>query len=138
MKKVLGNGLLVGVLMIVVSFILSLIFGWIFPGIDAMYSNTDIFKAVNDPMMILFWMYPLVLGIAFAWVWDKTKKMFKAKTACIKGLDFALIYLFISGVPAFLINAGSFNLPVLMVFTWTIMSFLNGWVAGWALAKLNK
>jgi hypothetical protein len=138
MKKILGYGLLVGVLMIVVNSLLNLIFGWIFPSFNAIYQNTEIFKAMNDPMMFLFWLYPIVLGIAFAWVWNKSKRSFKAKSACIKGLHFSLIYLAIAAIPAFFINAGSFNLPTMMVFTWTIQSFANGWVAGWALARLNK
>ena len=137
-KKILGYGLLAGIAMIVINFILNIIMNAIYPGSITIYENTEIFRSMNDPLMFLFWLYPLILGIGFAWIWNKSKKLFKAKHPCIRGLHFALIYLLVFAVPAFLINLGSFNLPILIVFTWTIMSFINGWVAGWVLAKLNK
>lgn len=138
MKKVLGYGLLAGLLIVVFNIILNFLFALIFPSFNAIYQNTAIFRPMTDPASLLFWLYPFVLGIAFAWAWNKSKNLFKAKNICRKGFNFALAYLFIAVIPAFFINVGSFNLPVLMILSWSIMNFINAWVAGALLAKLNK
>ena len=132
MKKVVKYGLIAGILMAVSGMLLSFLFGIIFPSINAVYQDTMIFRAMNDPLMSLFWLYPIVLGFVFSFIWDKTRKLFKQKKVCKKAMSFAWMYFLVAAVPAFLINVSSFNLPILMVLTWTFMSFVNGLVGGLA------
>ena len=137
MKKILWTGLLAAVAMIVVNMLLNPIFNALFPALQEQYEGNPVFRPWDDPVMMLFWLYPLALGIALAWIWDKTKQLFSGTIWC-KGVEFGLIFFFVYGLPAFLINFSSFNFPFVMILTWTIMSFLNGMVAGVVLAKLNK
>lgn len=137
MKKVLWTGFVAAVAMVVVNMLLNPLFNVLFPWLQDAYKNPEIFRPWEDPVMMLFWLYPLVLGIGLAWVWDKTKQLFSGKP-CKKGLTFGLIFFFVSGLPAFLINYSSFNFPFVMIFSWTLMSFFNGIVAGIVLAKMNK
>lgn len=136
MKKIILTGLAAGVAMVVVNALLNPIFNLIFPSLKDAYM-TSVFRPWNDPIMMLFFLYPIALGFGLAYVWDKTKSLFK-KSACLNGLNFGLIYFAVGGIPAFLINYSSFNLPLLMILTWTIMGLVNGLVAGCVLAKLNK
>ncbi len=131
MKKVLV-GLLAGLAMSVVGFLLNFVFAWIFPAFQAIYNNTDIFLPMAGGRGLLFFVYPFALGIGLAFLYEMLNKKAKQPFA------FAGVYFFISAVPAFFINVGSFNLPVMMVVTWTIMSYINGLVAGLLFRKMLK
>lgn len=131
MKKILWIGLLAGLLMVILAFILNVIFAMIFPGFQEIYKNSEIFITdMASGRGLLFWVYPFALGIALAWLYTKLK----VKSA----LEFAWIYFVVGALPGFLINVGSFNLPVMMIVTWTVMSFLNGWLAGFVFKKMLK
>ena len=136
MKKIFWTGLAAGIAMVIVNAVLSPLLSAMFPLLKEAYMN-PVFRPWSDPIMMLFYLYPIVLGFALAWVWDKTKQLF-GKNACKNGVNFGIIYFCVAGIPAFLINFSSFNLPFLMILSWTIMGLIDGLVAGCVLAKLNK
>jgi hypothetical protein len=136
MKKILWTGLAAGIAMVIVNMALSPIFNAMIPGLKESYMN-PVFRPWDDPIMMLFFLYPIALGFGLSFIWDKTKQLF-TKSACQNGLNFGLIYFCVSGIPAFLINFSSFNLPLVMILTWTVMGLVNGFIAGCVLAKLNK
>ena len=138
MKNILIPGLVAGVAMNVVNMlIVNPVFSKLYPSFQGIYENTTIFKSMDDPVMSLFFVYPVALAIALALVWDKTKHMF-AGDMWRRGLHFGLVYFAVAGIPAFLINFASFNLPAMMVVSWTVMTLTNGLVAGWVFAKMNS
>jgi hypothetical protein len=137
MKKVLWTGLVVGIAMLVGNMIMNPIIGLIFPNLQEAYMGNPAFRPWEDPIMMLFFAYPILLGFPLAWIWDKTKQLF-TKSACKNGLNFGLIYMFTAGIPTFFINFSSFTFPVEMILSWTLMGIVNGFVAGCVLAKINK
>ncbi len=138
MKKILWTGVLAGVVMIAVSMLLNVMYNWVFPEFVAIYADTAIFRAYSDPLMAMFWLYPLVLGIGLAWIWSYTKGIFKKDSTFWAGLKFGWAYFVVAAIPAFFINASSFNLPISMIGTWAEMSFFNGLVAGLVFARFNR
>lgn len=132
MKKIILPGIVAGIGMAIIGFILNFLFGWIFPSFQAIYTDTTIFIAMDTARSALFWIYPLVLGIGLAWLYTVINDNFK------RPLAFAGIYFVIGALPAFFINVGSFNLPVMMVVSWTIMSYLNGLVAAYVFKWMIK
>ena len=136
MKKIILTGLATGIAMQIVNMVLNPIFNALFPWLKDAYMN-PVFRPWEDPIMMLFFLYPIMLGFGLSFVWDKTKQLFN-KSACRNGINFGLIYFCVCGIPTFLINFSSFNLPLAMTSTWTIMGLVNGLVAGCVLAKLNK
>lgn len=136
MKKILWTGLLAGIAMVLVNMALNPLFYAVFPGLKESYMN-PVFRPWEDPIMMLFFLYPIALGFGLSFVWDKTKQLFK-KSACQNGINFGMMYFFVAGIPAFLINFSSFNLPLVMILTWTMMGLIDGVVAGCVLARLNK
>ena len=77
MKKILTTGVAAAVAMLVANMlILNPIFMVLFPEFQAIYENTNIFRSMDDPLMAMFFVYPILLALAFAWVWDKTKQLF--------------------------------------------------------------
>jgi len=137
MKKVFWTGLVAGIAMVLVNMALNPVFNIIFPSLQGAYESNAIFRPWTDPIMMLFFLYPIVLGFALAWVWGRTKQLFHKNPWC-NGMRFGFTYFFVSGLPGFLVNYSSFNLPISMISTWTIMGLFNGIVAGLILARLNK
>lgn len=137
MKKVLTIGIVAGIAMNVVNMlIVNPLFSKLYPAFQGIYENTAIFKSMDDPVMSLFFVYPIALAIALAWVWEKTKHMFVG-SLWQRGFHFGLVYFAVAGIPAFLVNFASFNLPTMMVVSWTVMTFLNGVIGGWVFAKMS-
>lgn len=136
MKKILLPGLLAGVAMLLINFALSPIFYAIFPGLKEAYM-TPLFRPWDDPVMMLFFAYPILLGFPLAFIWNKTKNLF-SKSILKNALIFTLIFAGVFALPTFLINYSSFNLPFTMILSWTLMSIANGLTAGLVLTSVNK
>lgn len=137
-NKFIWVGILAGVLFMIIGYVINFIFGIFFPAFQEIYTNTDIFLAMDQPRGLLFFFYPLASGIALAWVFLMIKDKLDLSSPMKASLRFAWIYFVIAALPAFFINAGSFNLPVMMVVSWTIMSYSNGLIAGLLFSKMLK
>lgn len=136
MKKIWA-GLIAGVLILVLGFLLNFVFGWIFPDFQAIYTDTNIFLPMDGGRGLLFFVYPFALGLGLAWLYGMLKKSLP-KDSVKASFEFAWVYFLVAAIPAFFINVGSFNLPVMMIVTWTIMSYLNGWIAGYFFTMVLK
>ena len=64
--------------------------------------------------------------------------MRKIKTIWQRGLNLAMIYLVIATIPGMFMTYTSFNISLLMVLTWAISGFINVFIIGAVLAKMNK
>lgn len=107
------------------------------PSVTADYNNSNIMRSWNDPLMSLFFLYPFVLGIALAWIWNRTKPLFKG-TWRKRSFNFGLSYFIIATIPGMLITYSSFPLSFWTVIGWTVSGFVNAYVAGMIFAKMNK
>ncbi|MBU0907108.1 MAG: hypothetical protein KKE05_03025 [Nanoarchaeota archaeon] len=136
MKKIILPGLLAGLLMLIVGFVVSWVFGLIFPGLNAEYAS-GIFRAWQDPIMMLYFLYPFVLGICFAGVWGLSKGKFKG-TLWQRGAKFGLFVWAVFSIPGMLVTYSSFVVSLTMIFSWLVMGLANGVVAGWVFAKMNR
>jgi hypothetical protein len=132
MKKIIWPGLLLGVIMLIVSMIVSYLF-MLIPSVSADY-NTSFMRNWQDPIMMLFFLYPFILGIVFAWLWAKTKSSFKGKNrACY----FGWLLFFLTTVPGMWITYTSFNLSFLTILSWTVAGLINAKIAGFFLVWIN-
>ncbi len=117
MKKTLLTGLLAGIAMLLVNMAINPLFNLIFPSLNDAYMN-EVFRPWDDPVMMLFFAYPILLGFPLAYIWNKTKKLF-SKSILKNALIFTLIFAAVFSMPTFLINFSSFNLPFTMIISWT-------------------
>jgi len=132
MKKVIGLGLLLGLIMLVVGWIINFLF-MLIPSVNADYYS-GLMRGWQDPAMMLFFVYPFILGIVFAWLWNKTKASFKGK---MRGCYFGWLLFFLTTVPGMWITYTSFNLSFLTIIGWAVAGLVNAKIAGFFLAKLN-
>jgi len=135
MKQILVPGLVAGVILVIVSFVLSMTYTAVFPQIMTEYVN-GMFRPWTDPLMMAFYAYPIVLGIALAWVWGKTKKLIKG-TMIQRGVMFGLAYFVVVGIPGMFATYTTFDMSLLMVSTWAFSGLVNEIVAGIIFARMN-
>jgi hypothetical protein len=136
MKKILFPGLIAGVAMLVVGFVVSWLFGLI-PSVAAEMKNAALFRPFSDPRMMLYFVYPFLLGIILAWAWYKSKVLFKG-SAIARGVNFGMSYGILATIPGMLITWSSFAISGITVIGWLVSGFANAIVAGLILTKMNK
>ena len=135
-KKVVTTGLLAGVVVLVASLALKWLWGFLFPGVAAEYTNTALFRPFTDPLMSYIFVHPFVLGLILAWVWDKTKGLFKERDVFWRCCQFASAYWLVT-IPGMLISYSSFQVSFTMIFTWSISILVQAIVAGLVFVKKN-
>jgi membrane protease YdiL (CAAX protease family) len=137
MKNIIGLGLLAGVFMLIATTLLSMGLHSIFPSLQVEMANQHVYRPMNSPLMTIFYLYPFILGIALAWVWERVKKEFKGKLFK-RAVCFGLAYLLVVGLPGMFITYTSMQVSLLMISSWLLGGFVNGIVSGLTFAKWNK
>jgi len=120
----------IGVLLLACSMAFNWLLNMVFPSLQAEYV-TPAFRPWNDPIMSLFFIYPLAMGALLTFTWQKTRKAWKS------GLEFGAWFGVLFSVPSFLINYSSFTFSLLMILSWVAMGFVNVVIAGLALERLE-
>lgn len=138
MKKILIAGLAAGLAMLVVSLGLNQLFNAIVPGLSNEYMNPALFRPWNDPLMMLFFLHPFVVGIALSWVWNVFKNIVPGVGAWRKGFNFGLAYGLVTTIPGMLISYSSFQISLWMILSWTIAGLIQTIIAGMVLARMNR
>lgn len=136
MKKIIWPGIIIGIVMLVLGLLVNYLF-MLFPAVTADYQNTNVMRSWQDPLMMLFFLHPFVVGIILAWVWDRSKGLFHG-SAARKGTQFGLAIWLIATVPGMLISYGSFTLSLLTIISWTVSGLINDIVAGIILSRINN
>lgn len=132
MKKVIGPGLLLGLIMLIISMAVNYLF-MLIPSVSADYAS-GFMRSWQDPLMMAFFLYPFILGLVFAWLWAKTKTSFKGEW---RGCYFGWLLFFLTTVPGMWITYTSFNLSFLTILSWTVAGLINAKIAGFFLVKAN-
>ena len=136
MKKVVISGLVTGVVMLIVGLGMGPISNYLFPKVITEYQNPQLFRAWTDPIMSLYFLHPFLVGFILAWIWNKTKPLFKQKQWWQRGICFGLIY-WLTTIPGMVISYSSFPISLAMTATWSLSTFVQAIAAGKLLAKMN-
>ncbi len=137
MKKTIGVGLLAGLFMTLISFVFSMLIGFVLPQIPKEYANTNVFRAWSDPLMYLFFICPFITGIIFAFLWEKHKNLLPGATSYQKALKLTMIY-FVFSVIGMTINYSTFQVSFLMTINWIISVFLQSLIGAKVISKMIK
>lgn len=137
MKKTIGVGLLAGLCMLIANFAFGIIFQVIFPKIQAQYMNANLFRSWNDPLMYLLYICVFIVGVIFAFLWEKHKNLLPGSTSYQKVLKLTMIY-FVFSVIGMTINYSTFQVSLLMTINWIIGVFLQVIVGAWVISKMIK
>jgi hypothetical protein len=105
------------------------------PSVAADYSG-PLMRSYSDPLMLLFFLHPFILGIILAWAWDKSKVIFSGR-GFEQGMKFGFAVWLVATVPGMYATWTSFNFSILTVLSWVIGSLVALGVAGILFAKMN-
>jgi len=130
MGLILKRGLLAGFASLAIGLIFNWIVGIVLPGVAAEYQNQYLFRPWTDPLMIVYFGYPFIAGIALAYLWGRL-----AKT---NAFDFAKLYFLVATIPGMFVTYTSFQVSLAMVLCWTVNGFIQAFVAGVVFTKLKK
>ncbi len=130
-------GLTSGLIILVVSIVVSYFFQFFQPSIQLEYQNQEIFRSVSDPLMSYFYIEPFLLGCILLWVWGKFNLIIKGDSQLEKGLRFGLIYWIIT-LPGLLMTFTSFKVSLLMVISWSISNLISAVFSGILFSKMIK
>jgi hypothetical protein len=134
MKRVIIPGLLAGISMLVISFVVNAITS---PLLQQEYMS-GLFRPWTDPLMMLMFLHPFILGFALAWVWNIVKSAVPGHDVFRRGALFGLGYWIVASIPGMFISYTSFIISPAMVLSWTVSALLQAMVAGIILARMNK
>ena len=137
MKKVVFFGLVAGALMLAVSIVLSLILSAIFPEAMVVYSNVEIFRQWDDPLMYYFILHPFVMGIILSFIWLKVRGLIDEE-GLKKGLVYGFYVWLFFGVPGMLMSVSTFQVSAFLVGTWTVSILAQDLVAGVVFARMVR
>lgn len=137
MKKIIGVGLLAGLVMTLTGVVINVVMNMVLPELNDAYKNLGIFRPWSDPRMMMFFLVPFFTGILLTWILTKVKDLVKGVTPGSKGLNYGLIYA-LTTLPGMLITYSSFNVSLAMVMSWTVTNLIEGVVACLVIAKLMK
>ena len=128
------QGLTIGVINLVVGMVINQGLQILFPELAKEYQG-GFFRPWSDPLMMLFFLYPFILGLALSFLWQMISKQIQGKTRSDRAWNFAKFYFLIATVPGMFISWTSFQISSLMIGSWTLAGLAEIWVAGWILAK---
>src|SRR4030095_494258 len=130
MKNKYLLSIVIGVILLVSTMLMGILSGVLVPSLMSQYENPA-FRAMTDPVMGIFFIYPVVLGVCISYVWFRTRKAWKS------GVEFGAVMGVLLNVPMFLVNFSNFTFPLMLIGSWFVFGFVNCIIAGMALEKLE-
>lgn len=132
-KKILLGGVLGGIAIFIVSFVFGYLVQLVLP-----YNMLELggMRAVEDPLMLLFFVSPWVTSFAMAIVYSFVKSSFQGNKKCA-GKKFGLLVWLVAGLPSAFIVYTSMTYPLGFTVDSVIGSLLYFMAAGIVIAKFS-
>ena len=131
------KGLLAGLIILFLGISFNFLLELFIPALANEYKNPNLMRPWTDPLMMIFFAYPFVLGLVSAYFWNLIEKNFIGGTMK-KAFQFAKSYFIIATIPGMFISYTTFQISLLMVFSWTVLGFLEVFLAGVIFAKAKN
>jgi hypothetical protein len=138
MKKIFIPGVVAGVVMLIAAMVVGLLTSLALPSMAKEYQNTNLFRSMSDPIMLLYFVYPFFLGVALAWVWDRTKGVIGEGSIWMRGGKFARAFWIVSALPGILMSYSSFPISLALALSWLLSSMVQLLCAGYIYARMNR
>ena len=124
-----------GTIMLGIGILTSKLFQYFKPSLQVEYENTDLFRSMSDPIMMLCFIQPFALAFMLAWIWNLLKKVIKGVTSFQKGVNFGFIYWVIT-LPGLMFTFAFFSVSINLTLTWSVSIFFQGMAAGMLFSRM--
>jgi predicted neutral ceramidase superfamily lipid hydrolase len=133
-RTIVVSGIVAGIVVLVLSMIIS-------TATQALFNYNVLslagMRSVNDPVSLLFFLYPFVVALAMAILYDFTKKSFTG-TVMRKGIVLGLLGWIVYGIPSAFIVFSSMDYPIGFTMNSVMGSLIYMLGAGITITKLSK
>jgi hypothetical protein len=133
-KKILISGIVAGIVVLVLSMIISSVTQTLF---NYNLLSLEGMRSVNDPVSVLFFLFPFVIALAMAMLFDFTRRSFTG-TAMRKGIMLGLLGWMVYGIPSAFIVFSSMGYPIGFTVNSVIGSLVYMLGAGITITALSK
>lgn len=124
MRKILIPGFMASIAIFIAGMLVQYVFSAIAPSLSEEVKSFGKFRGWDDPIMYIYFTYPLILGYALAWSWTLFSS-YMSGSKVSKVLKFALVYWIVGVIPGMVMTYSSFQLSALMISSWTLGSFMQ-------------
>jgi hypothetical protein len=133
-KTVVVSGITAGIVVLVLSMMISAASQALFR-----YNVLSLagMRSVSDPVSLLFFLFPFVIALAVAILYDFTKKSFTG-TTLRKGIMLGLLGWIVYGIPSAFIVFSSMDYPIGFTVNSVVGSLIYMLGAGITITKLSK
>ncbi len=135
LSRMLTSGCIAGAAIFLCSYLALMIGIKFFPWFFVDYFN-PVFLSGGE-RDFLFYMHPLVLGMALSVFWQKFRHIFSGHFLLV-GLAFGFIYALIALVPILWITFSAIDVSFSMVISWLVYGFFQASVGGVAMALADR
>ena len=130
------SGLVAGLVMLLVSLIVTMAINMVFPQIAQEYA-TQMYRAWTDPLMLIFFLHPFILGLVISWIWEKTSLIMKGDDLT-KAVNFTFAYMVVAQIPGMFITFTSMNVSLLMIMGWIMTNLIQVLFGSIIISKMNR
>lgn len=130
------KGILAGLLILILGILVNWLISLVVPTLSLEFQNTAVFRPWADPLMMAYYLYPFILGVVLAYLWDLLGNKVK-ETGATKAFNFAKIYFIIATIPGMYISYTSMQISFVMILSWTVTGFLQAFVAGLVFTRVK-
>jgi len=134
MKKIIGVGLLAGIVLLFLSIAGLYVTLWFFPSLAIQYFDPAF--ANEGGRYMLYFLHPFIIGIALSWFWSRFKGVLKG-SFITRGVEFGLIYGMVATFPMMWLIYSAMNVSLELVATWFVLALIQGLIAGLVFEKMN-
>lgn len=127
-------GLIAGGVNLALGLGINLFVSLVLPGVASEYQNSALFRPWSDPLMLVYFVYPFILGVVLAYLWGRMREQFSG-TVRERAIQFGKLYFMIATIPGMFITYTSMQISLLMVLVWAVTGLAQGIAAGWVFAK---
>ena len=134
MKRIFISGGVTGLVLVIFSIVALYSTIWLLPGIAIEYYDSA-FRS-NGRGAVLYYIHPFILSLALAWFWERFKGVFTGNYV-MRGIEFGLVYLIVSTLPAMWMIYSAMSVTLVIVLTWLAYGFIQAVIAGLIFERLN-
>lgn len=138
MNLILKRAVIAGITSLAIGVGLNRLVEAFLPALSQEYQTSGIFRPWSDPLMMIYFAYPFVLGVVLAYFWPMIESQIKAKDPVQQAMRFANLYFIIATIPGMFITYSSFQVSAQMVILWAVTGYIQTFVIGWVFAIVRK
>ena len=134
MKKVILPGIVAGIVLLALSYLVLFTIIRLLPSMAEEYYNPIFWPGADRAF--LFYIHPFILGFALSWLWNRFKPLLRS-SGWMRGMELGLVYVLVATLPSMWITFSAISVSLVMVSSWLVYGWVQATVAGLVFSKMN-